>query len=196
MKRLLVPFLLAALIVSVMCYQAHTPDIVLADPPPVHLRDLPGFTSQAVEPSLAETNTLPHDTTIEKRLYKDPRGHMALVTVVVGGSQKGSIHRPELCLPSQGFLMTQPHSVSVDGTSWRFITLAAANGGADMGFAYTFFNQEGFHTSSHVRRIFRDVLDRSLYARIDRWVMVTVYTSYVSDCARAAFLRTLKRGLE
>ena len=61
-----------------------------------------------------------------------------------------------------------------------------------MGFAYTFFNQDGYRTSSHLRRIFRDVWDRSMRGRIDRWVMLTVHSS-VSDEARIVmFLDKLK----
>ena len=61
-----------------------------------------------------------------------------------------------------------------------------------MGFAYTFFNQDGYRTSSHLRRIFRDVWDRSIRGRIDRWVMLTVYTSVSDETRLAAFLGKLK----
>ena len=61
-----------------------------------------------------------------------------------------------------------------------------------MGFAYTFFNQAGYRTSSHVKRIFRDVLDRSFLGRIDRWVMVTVYASSADERALRGFLAKLK----
>ena len=75
--------------------------------------------------------------------------------------------------------MTAPRTVSAGGTEWRFITLASKT--AALGFGYTFFNQEGFRTASHTRRIFQDVLDRSFLNRIDRWVMVTVNASRADD---------------
>ncbi len=61
-----------------------------------------------------------------------------------------------------------------------------------MGFAYTFFNQDGYRTSSHLRRIFRDVWDRSMRGRIDRWVMLTVHSSVSDGAHLAAFLCELK----
>ena len=54
-----------------------------------------------------------------------------------------------------------------------------------------FFNQEGFKTASHVSRIFRDVVDRSVLNRIDRWVMVTVNASRSDDAGLAALLSRL-----
>jgi hypothetical protein len=116
--------------------------------------------------------------------------------MVIGGISKGSIHRPELCLSGQGFLMATPRNVEVNGIRWRFITLRNANGADDQGFAYTFFNQAGFYTPSHTGRIFRDVLDRSLFNRIDRWVMVTVNSSSDNFSARKIFFEKLSEKLK
>ena len=99
---------------------------------------------------------------------------------------------PELCLPGQGYLMSSPRDVRVgEGVSWRLITLEKGFAGK-LGFAYTFFNQEGFRTSSHVGRIVRDVFDRTLYNRIDRWVMITVNSSVYGDDGLCGFLEKLK----
>jgi len=190
------PILAVALVAVAMCFQGATPKTTLAEPPVVALADLAGYTVSNMPPAEAELKVLPADTRIEKRLYQEMSGHWYLVTLVVGGSEKGSIHRPELCLPSQGYLMTQPHSIDVQGAPWRHLTLAANTaGGHDLGFAYTFLNQEGFRTSSHVRRILRDVWDRSFLARIDRWAMVTVVSSRADERALARFLVHLEEGL-
>ena len=58
--------------------------------------------------------------------------------------------------------------------------------------AYTFFNQAGFRTSSHLKRIFRDVWDRSILGRIDRWVMTEVTTSSDDERTLVEFLRNLE----
>ena len=56
------------------------------------------------------------------------------------------------------------------------LAISVMRGGASAcALAYTFFNQEGFITSSHMGRILRDVWDRTAHNRVDRWVMVTVY---------------------
>lgn len=189
---LLVPVLATALIVPAMAFQAMTPAPVVCEPPVIELGELPGFTSEALEMSDAEREVLPNDTCIIKRKYTDVSGHWYVVSVVIGGTSKSSIHRPELCLPSQGFLMTNPHSRDVDGSSWRLITLDFGREYLPMGFAYTFFNQAGYRTSSHLDRIFRDVWDRSVLNRIDRWVMVTINTSRPDEAGLVEFIRLMK----
>ena len=189
--RRLLPPVLSALVIAVMCLQAATPEVTVMEAPDVHLGELAGFTSETLPSSEAETTMLPKDTVIEKRRYVSEDGHWALVNLVVGGREKGSIHRPELCLPAQGFLMMDPHDLPVGETRWRKLTLAG-NDGHDLGFAYTFFNQDGYRTSSHVLRIFRDVWDRSVHNRIDRWVMVTVIHTRPDDFGMASFLSKLK----
>ena len=191
MRKLLIPVLTAALVVAAMLHQARTVEPVLCAAPDVKLKEIAGYASKPVEASEAELHTLPDDTEIDKRRYAGADGHWFDVTLVIGGKSKASIHRPELCLPSQGFQMTDPHTTDVGGVSWRLVTLARRDA-PPMGFAYTFFNQAGYRTSSHLRRIFRDVWDRSVRGRIDRWAMVTVF-SPVSDAARLArFLDELK----
>lgn len=179
-----------AFVASVMFFQAATPDVTVAEAPNVHLTDIPGFSSEVLEPSEAELTVLPSDTVIEKRRYVADSGDWMVVSLVVGGKSKSSIHRPELCLPAQGLRMERPRTRSVAGRDWRFIDLASKDS-PTFGFAYTFFNQDGFKTASHVSRIFRDVVDRSVLNRIDRWVMVTVNASRSDDAGLAALLSRL-----
>ena len=87
--------------------------------------------------------------------------------------------------------MTDPRTVEVAGVEWRMVTLARGLL-PPLGFSYTFFNQDGFRTSSHMRRIFRDVWDRSVRLRVDRWVMVTVNSSSADDRRVSEFLFLLK----
>ena len=186
-----VPLLAVALTVAMMAVQATSPEVTVAEAPAVSLGELAGFESEPVEVSEAERTVLPSDTRLEKRLYRNAGGEWFLVTLVVGGREKSSIHRPELCLPAQGHQMTSPQTVRVAGTDWRFIRLARGAQGGDTGFAYTFFNQAGYRTASHTARIFRDVWDRSLHGRIDRWVMVTVGSSRSEANRLAEFLRKI-----
>ena len=189
-KLIPVPALVVLLVVPMMFFQAATPDVTVAEAPNVHLADIPGFSSEVLEPSEAELTVLPSDTVIEKRRYVADSGDWMVVSLVVGGRSKSSIHRPELCLPAQGLRMERPRTRSVAGRDWRFIDLASKDS-PTFGFAYTFFNQDGFKTASHVSRIFRDVLDRSVLNRIDRWVMVTVNASRSDDAGLAALLSRL-----
>lgn len=190
MRKVLTPLMAAVLVVAVMLYQARTVNPVLCEAPSVKLMEIKGFASEPIAISEAERTVLPADTEIDKRRYVSPDGEF-LVSVVVGGRSKSSIHRPELCLPAQGFQMASPRTVEVGGVEWHVVTLARKEA-SSMGFAYTFFNQDGYRTSSHLRRIFRDVWDRGMRGRIDRWVMLTVYSSVSDETRLTAFLAKLK----
>ena len=191
MRKVLIPAVTAALVIAAMLYQARTVDPVLCDAPDAKLVEIAGYTSEPVEVSEAEHHTLPADTQFDKRRYEDGNGNWFLVSMVIGGKSKSSIHRPELCLPTQGFQMMAPRTREAGGVDWHLVTLARGAVPAS-GFAYTFFNQDGYRTSSHLRRIFRDVWDRSVRGRIDRWVMLTVHSSVSDEARLTAFLAKLK----
>lgn len=192
LSRALIPVAAATLVVAVMVWQGREPEPVVCEAPDVHLADIAGFASETLPASEAELHTLPSDTVIEKRVYTAEDGAWYAVTLVIGGRSKSSIHRPEMCLPSQGFLMTEPRRREIEGVDWRLITLARRDA-RPLSFAYTFFNQDGFRTCSHVARIFRDVWDRSINGRIDRWAMVTVNGQPADERRLGAFLAALKR---
>jgi len=177
---LVVPVAYSLVVVFAMFVQSATPEVTVAEAPDVRLPDIAGYESSPLEPSEAERTVLPADTRIEKRMYRRADGEWFQVSVVVGGASKSSIHRPELCLPAQGFQMSSPRTVEVGGVEWRFLSVES-RGKSPLGFAYTFFNQDGFRTASHTQRIFRDVWDRSVHNRIDRWVMLTVSSSRADD---------------
>ncbi len=186
-----IPLLVALLVIPAMIYQELTPPVQLTDAPIIHLTEIPGYESVELEPSEAESTLLPKDTILEKRRYQAPDGSWFQVSIVIGGTSKSSIHRPELCLPAQGFQMMKPRTVTVNNRDWRLIT-AEAKGGACIGFAYTFFNQAGFQTASHTHRIWRDIWDRSILNRIDRWVMMTVNASATDDASLITVIEKLK----
>ena len=125
--------------------------------------------------SLGENTVLPKDTTILKRVYYSGWGMQFVVSAIISGVGKSSIHRPELCLPAQGFQMSDPVDFEVAGRPFHAIRVNSRWQPALL--AYTFFNQEGVRTASHLRRIFLDTWDRSVHNRIDRWVMVTVHVA-------------------
>ena len=185
-----VPVVAAVLVVATMVWQGRESEPVVCEAPSVRLGELAGFESEPVPPSEGELHTLPEDTIIDKRVYRADDGAWYSVSLIIGGRSKSSIHRPELCLPSQGFQMTAPRDVEILGVDWHMLTLARRDA-PQLAFAYTFFNQDGFRTSSHVLRIFRDVWDRSVNGRIDRWAMVTV-NGFPADPVRTkAFLAQL-----
>ncbi len=181
-----------AVLVPAFVWQAQTPRPRLEEAPAVVPPALAGYRILPLEVSEAELTVLPKDTQFVKRLYVSPLGESFAVSWVIGGASKSSIHRPELCLPSQGFQMMSPHTITVDGTAWREIFLET-QGTIARRFSYTFYNQEGYRTSSHVSRIWRDIWDRSILNRIDRWVMITVFGDCKNETRWQAFLAELMK---
>lgn len=68
---------------------------------------VPGFKSRVLPISANEINWLPRDTTFARRLYETPEtpndGFAVLMTVVLMGTDRGSIHKPQICLVGQGW---------------------------------------------------------------------------------------------
>jgi EpsI family protein len=133
------------------------------------------------EISLGEQMDLPKDTRIVKRVYRAPDGLTYSVSVVIGGRQRNSIHRAELCLPAQGFAMQGAGTIQLHVLpgqppfSARRIR-AQHTGGQVINLIYWF--ESGSHRcSSHAERILTDVWDRSIHNRINRWVMIAVNVS-------------------
>ena len=185
----------AAFFIGVLLFQARTPAATVAKAPDVSFPSIAGYSTdderfaEEQKISEAELTVLPKDTAIYKKVYVSPSGAHMLVSFVVGGVSRASIHRPELCLPSQGFLMSNPRNMVAGRRPWHLVN--ANKGGGAFIEAYTFFNQEGFRTASHTRRIWKDVLDRSVLNRVDRWVMLTVHASGVTDQELKRFLAAL-----
>jgi len=205
--RRCLPWVFAGVVAALAIFQAMTPDSTVMESPPVSLpAELRGYHVDTVRYcqndqcgrvfecsrltgdacpvcggkltaiSLGEKTLLPEDTRLEKRLYRAPSGVEFLVSAVTGGTSKRSIHRPELCLPAQGYTMRAPYDFAVGTRPYHAVGVTPPRGDSSA-LAYTFFNQDGMRTASHLRRIFRDTWDRSVYNRVDRWVMVTVHVS-------------------
>lgn len=87
-----------------LCRESAPPDVV---PEAGVVMDLPTLvgeywgTSESVSPS--ELAMLPGDTEFEKKIYQDLSGNSLTAQVVLSGGEKRSIHRPEVCLPGQGW---------------------------------------------------------------------------------------------
>lgn len=134
--------------------------------------------------SLGEKTWLPADTRMLKRVYRNNAGEMLAATVVVSGASRLSIHRPEMCLPGQGFHILSSSVRQLDiGNGRRLyvrVVKAARSGEAPIGFAYWFVNPRA-ETTSHWVRIFSDTWTRSVHSRINRWSMITLFGNQPFD---------------
>jgi exosortase/archaeosortase family protein len=186
----------ALFFVAVFVFQAQTPPATIAKAPDVRFVELSGYVTddekfaEQQKVSEGEKTVLPADTRIYKKMYVSRSGAQFLASFVVGGTSRASIHRPELCLPSQGFVMSNPRDFDVEGRPWHVLDIVKP-GDAPAMEAYTFFNQEGFCTASHTHRIWQDVIDRSVLNRVDRWVMLTVHALGANEKELLEFLKAM-----
>ncbi len=97
-----------------LCRQSAPPDI---SPEAGVTMDLPTLigefwgTTEPVSPS--ELAMLPGDTEFAKRIYQDLSGNTLTAQIVLSGGEKRSIHRPEVCLPAQGWTIQGGEVIAV-----------------------------------------------------------------------------------
>lgn len=157
--------------------------------------------------SLAEKTLLPGDTRIMKCNYCDALGYQWSVSVVVNGRSRQSIHRPEICLPAQGWSIDRGSIVDFELEGGRSIPMHCMNvrrrsssSEARMGHAYFFVSARTI-AASHMRRILISVKDRAFARRVTRWAMVTISADEPFDstsarrAATAGFLEALLPAL-
>jgi hypothetical protein len=65
------------------------------------------YKSARLEVSAVETNTLPKDTSFGKRIYQAPDGFGIQAAVVLMGSDRTSLHKPQFCFQGQGWDIDQ-----------------------------------------------------------------------------------------
>jgi len=135
--------------------------------------------------SLGEKTLLPADTLILKRIYKASDGLTYSVSVVLSGKSRASIHRAEMCLPAQGFVMLSAdtralHTPSGRPKTVRVIQAQRSFSNNRFSLVYWFASRDR-ECSSHYKRIWYDIWDRSIHNRINRWAMIAVNASVPLD---------------
>ena len=70
----------------------------------------PGFTSEISTNGEAVVKQLPPDTSIRVRMFQATDGFYAQLTTVLMGADRSSIHKPQICLTGQGWLLDATHS--------------------------------------------------------------------------------------
>jgi len=137
--------------------------------------------------SPSEHKILPPDTLIVKKRYNNPAGYEFFVSMVITGDQRASIHRPQWCLPGQGFaiLSTETVDVALDSDSSLGIALLQirkaedeSNSRAAQGrswFAYWFVGRN-MTTAYHWRRHLQAAFDSIFRGSVQRWAYVSVLT--------------------
>ena len=130
--------------------------------------------------SPAEKRQLPADTQISRRLYRDEEGHQVVAALVSGGRQRTSFHRPQMCLPAQGYgIQRQRIEMITGGTgvafrvTWLDVRRVGPAGSQESSFVYWFTGQ-GRETPSYMQQLAWLTADNLFRNRISAWAYVSV----------------------
>jgi EpsI family protein len=141
-----------------------------------------------------ELEQLAADTSFARRLYTDAFGDQILASIVLAGEDPdNSIHRPERCLPAQGWTILDSRVVTINDPSLPGGKLSVTRLRNqqkledDKGKIHTIYNLNyywfvGYNhiTPSHLDRALTDIRDRITKGYNQRWAYVTI-ASTVTD---------------
>lgn len=135
--------------------------------------------------SESEKVILPADTEFAKKVYSDGMGNDIHCQIVLAGAEKRSIHRPEVCLPAQGWTIKSGEVVPVklsDGRLLEVMKLTVArpvtlNNGSQRElttiFCYWFIGKNTT-TPHHFIRLLKTNFDMLLHNINHRWAYVII----------------------
>lgn len=142
-----------------------------------------------------ELRVLAKDTEFARKLYTDGLGNQVFVSIVLSGHDlDNSIHRPERCLPAQGWSIADSRVVAlpvVEGAPkaleatrlHNMRKVPAKDGGTVPVYSLTYYWFVGWKisTPSHLERTYIDIKDRILYGYNQRWAYITVASTITKD---------------
>jgi hypothetical protein len=158
--------------------------------------DLPEYVLDFISTNMPEPEVvlgyLPKDTSYTERLYTAPDGFQISGTIILMGADRTSIHKPDYCLPGQGWIINEKTVVDVPVAGAENYKLPVAKwviGNSfqkpdgqkvDVRGVYVFwFVAEGEQTTDNYQRMWwlaRDLLRTGV---LQRWA----YISYFAVCA-------------
>jgi hypothetical protein len=158
--------------------------------------------SKLIEPTHEEVATLPKDTSIAHRNYTFADGFETQLTVVMMGSDRTSIHKPQFCLTGQGFKIerselttapiTRPHAYELPVmklTASKTARMADGRAGMVRALYVYWFVAEDQLTAQHWQRMWwmaRDLLHRGV---LQRWAYVSCFSLCAPGQEDATFAR-------
>lgn len=168
--------------------------------------DLPGYKSEAITQAAVVTNQLPQDTSYGQRIYTADDGFQTLANVVLMGSSRASIHKPQICLTAQGWAINDAVSrvekvhlekpVAYDLPVMQLIAARTVEKNGQKAtqfgvYVYWFVDADRF-TPSHTRRMLWMAQDVLLKSELDRWAYVTFFSVCAPGQEGATFERMKK----
>jgi EpsI family protein len=133
-----------------------------------------------------EREGLAGDTEFARKQYTDGMGDTIFASIVLSGHDlDNSIHRPERCLPAQGWMVADSKTLSIalprggnlQVTRLHNVREATGRDGKVIPiYNLNYYWFVGYHrmTASHLERTFLDIQDRILKGYNQRWAYITI----------------------
>jgi hypothetical protein len=160
------------------------------------------FTSTNVPQAQVVLDYLPKDTSYAQRRYTAPDGFAVTANIILMGMDRSSIHKPEICLPGQGWRIEEQATAIIDVRwdppgpmrvgKWRLSNLVQMADGQKrtVNALYIFwFVADREQTVSHWERswwLARDMLRTGV---LQRWAYVSYFTVCEPGQEQAVFER-------
>jgi EpsI family protein len=144
-----------------------------------------------------ELQMLAKDTQFARKVYTDGRGNQIFASIVLSGQDlDNSIHRPERCLPAQGWSVAHSKVVPIpvpqvdDGTVeatrlHNVRRVPTRDGGTVPIYSVNYYWFVGWKdtTPSHFERTYIDIRDRIVYGYNQRWAYITIASTITEGLA-------------
>lgn len=160
------------------------------------------YESKATPVTTLELEWLPKDTVFGRRVYKATDGFESMISIVLMGADRTSIHKPEYCLYGQGWVIEQQEEITVAmdrpiryDLPVKKLTTARKQKLADgrevelRGIYLYWFVADGQFTADHNERMWWMARDLIKTGVLQRWAYVT----YFSVCLPGQEEATLQR---
>jgi hypothetical protein len=168
--------------------------------------EVPGYKSEVLPQAQLVTDLLPKDTSFGQRVYTAADGFQTLANVVLMGSSRASIHKPQICLTAQGWkiddAMTRVEQVHLDRPFpydlpvMRLIAnkQAEVNGQVvtEQGVYVYWFVDANRYTPHHTERMLWTAGDILFTGVLDRWAYISYFSVCLPGQDEAAFERMKK----
>ncbi len=193
-QRLGTPGVKAAAIPGTVVMQIDLPDKIL------------DFTSEKLEQDSIVTNMLPKDTSFASRRYRTSTNEFGITAnIVMMGKDRTSIHKPEYCLPGQGWhiesktnvdlTIAGPHPYQLSVAKWVIGNSFKGDNGQMQeirGLYMFWFVADNEQTTDHWTRILWLARDLLRHGVLQRWAYVSYFTVCYPGQEEAMFERVQK----
>ena len=153
--------------------------------PCIGLKTCPTCGGQVTVMSYYERLLLPEDTSLLRKTYRHPSGGEVLAAVVLSGSQRNSLHRPQVCLTSNGQDIVDTHVIEIEKADapplkvmvLELLKTSRLPDGRTVNYAsyYAYWYSAKNHETPYiVARMVWMAIDKIFFSKTGRWAYISV----------------------